>query len=156
MPFSELSCISYVNPYNIMIMMKEKIVTLFIAFLCVGFITSSFTVICHGSDGHIALEPVAHNHCLCPESNENVPQGDSNDSLILFTNGHSHCKDILAASSIIISIRKIKPQLAKVFVQGLYIKSISNHVSSSFKYPLLWNTELSSFFTPLRSIILLA
>jgi hypothetical protein len=90
-------------------MMKDKIITLFIAFLCVGFLTSSFTVICHGSDGHIALEPVVHNHCLCPESNENAPPVDSTDSLVLFSNDHNHCTDILAASSIIISIRKIKP-----------------------------------------------
>ena len=156
-PYLNFSCISYVNLYNIMIMIKDKVITLLIALMCVSPISGSFTVICYGSDGHIAIETILHGHCDCPESDENGRQRDSNGSLILFSSDHSHCKDILAASSVVISVRKnIKPQLAKLFVQGLYQKSISNHMTSSFRHPLLWNTELSSFFTPLRTIILLA
>ena len=114
-------------------------------------------VICYGANGHIAVEPVWHNHCECPESDGSGHQKDLHESGIDMSNAHSHCKDTLATSSVVISVRKnIKPQLAKIFVQSLYQKSISNHMTSSFRYPLLWNTELSSFFTPLRTVILLA
>ena len=138
-------------------MIKDKVITLLIALVCVGPISSSFTVICYGSDGHITVEPILYNHCDCPESDENGHQRDFNGSSILSSNDHSHCRDILATLSVVISVRKnIKTQLAKIFVQGLYQKSISNHMTSSFKHPLLWNTELSSFFAPLRTVILLA
>jgi len=140
-----------------MIKIKNKIITLLIALICVSPISGSFTVICHGDDGHIAVEPILHNHCECHESEGGSHQKDSSDSSIDFSTDHSHCKDTLAASGVVISVRKnTKTQLVKVFVQGLYQKSISNHMTSSFRHPFFWNTELSSFFTPLRTIVLLA
>jgi hypothetical protein len=140
-----------------MIMIKEKIITLLIALICVSPISGSFTVICHGANGHIAIEPVWHNHCECPESDGSGHQKKISEFGVNLSSDHSHCKDTLAASGVVFSVRKnTKTQLTKVFVLGLYQKSISNHITSSFRYPLLWNTELSSFFTPLRTIILLA
>ena len=137
-----------------MIKIKDKIITLLIALICVSPINGLFTVICYGSDGHITVEPILHNHCDCHESEGGSHQKDSS---IAFSSDHSHCKDTLAASGVVISVRKnIKTQLAKVLVQSLYQKSISNHITSFSRHPLLWNTELSSFFTPLRTVILLA
>jgi hypothetical protein len=98
-----------------------------------------------------------HDHCDCPESEGGSHQKDSSESSIGFSSDHGHCKDTLATSSVVISVRKnIKPQRAKVFVQSLYQKSISSHMTFSFRHPLLWNAELSSFFTPLLTVILLA
>ena len=140
-----------------MIMIKDKVITLLIALMCVSPISGSFTVICYASEGHIAVEPILHDHCDCPESDENGSGRDSNGSLIFISNDHSHCNDTSATSNLAISVRRnIKPQLAKVYIQGLYHKSISTHVTSFFKHPLLCNTELSSFFSPLQTIILLA
>ena len=146
-----------VNHYNIMIMIKNKVITLLIALMCVSPISGLFTVICYGSDGHIAVEHIGHDHCDCPESGGGSYEKASSKSCIGLSCNHSHCKDSLANSIAVISVRKnIKPQLAKVFAQSLYQKSSSDHMTSSFRYSLLWNTELSSFFAPLRTIILLA
>ena len=138
-------------------MRKDKVITLLIALMCFSPISGSFTVICYGSDGHVVVEPIFHNHCDCSETEEVSQHKDSGESGIDFSNDDSHCKDTLIASSVVISVRKDnKPRLAKVFVQGLYQKTISDQISSSFKHPLLWYTELSSFFSPLRTVILLA
>ncbi len=146
-----------VSHYNIVIMIKDKVIILLITLTCVSPMSGLFTVICYGSDGHIAVEPIGHNHCECPESAGGSGQKASSEAGIGFSCNHSHCKDTPANSSVVLSVRKnIKPKLAKLFVQGLYQKSISNHMTSSFRHSLLWNTELSSFFTPLRTIILLA
>ena len=138
-------------------MIKHEIMILLLVSICFSPVNGLSMVICHGANGHIAVEPVWHNHCGCPESGETGHQENSHESGINLSNAHSHCKDILVTSGLTVSVRKnIKPQLAKVLVQSLYQKSISNHMTSSFRYPLLWNTELSSFFTPLRTIVLLA
>jgi len=146
-----------VNHYNIVIMIKDNVIILLIALTCVSPMSGLFTVICYGNDGHIAVEPIGHDHCDCPESEGGSGQKASSEAGIGFSCNHSHCKDSPANSNVVLSVRKnIKPQLAKVFVQSVYQKSISDHRTSSFRYSLLWNTELSSFFTPLRTIILLA
>jgi len=138
-------------------MIKHKIIILLSVSICFSHVNGLFTVICHGANGHIAVEPVSHNHCECHESDGSGHQKEISESGIDLSSEHSHCKDTLAASGVVFSVRKnTKTQLDKVFVQGLYQKSISNHMISSFRYPLLWNTELSSFFTPLRTVIILA
>jgi hypothetical protein len=138
-------------------MIKDKVITLLVAMMCVSPMSGSSTVICYGSDGHIAVEPILHDHCDCPESDEDDHRIDSNSSLILFTCDHSHCKDLLAISSAVISDRKNdKPRLTKAFVQSFNQKSIPKNTTSSFTYPFFRDTELFSFFTPLRTIILLA
>ena len=140
-----------------MIMIKDKVIILLIALMSLSPISSSFAVICYGSDGHITLEPIFHDHCDCPESEEDSRQKDSCEPSFTFSDNHSHCKDTLATSSAVIPDPKnAKPKLAKVFVQSIYHKSISNNTAFSYMYSLLWDTALSSFFTPLRTIILLA
>lgn len=131
--------------------------TLLIGLMCFGSISGFFTVICHGSDGHVAVEPVVHNHCDCSESGESGHQDVFSGLTIESCSSHEHCTDAIVSSNYIVSARKnIKPQLVKVFVQSPCQKSTSNKITSSFGHPLSWNTELSSFFRPLRSIILLA
>ena len=138
-------------------MIKQKTIILILVLMCFSPISSLFTVICYGSDGHIAVEPILHNHCDCHESEGGSHQKDSSESGIDFSSQHSHCKDTLAASDLATSVRKnFKPQLAKVLAQSLYQKSVYDHTISSFRNTLLWNTEFSSFFTPLESVILLA
>ncbi|MHC4122845.1 MAG: hypothetical protein ACYSSI_04665 [Planctomycetota bacterium] len=120
-------------------------------------ISSLLTVICHAADGHTAVEPVWHDHCECPEPDGSGHQKNSSESGIDLSSDHSHCRDSLAMSNLVISVHKnIKPEHDKVFKQNFYQKSISGHMTSSVKYPLLCNIELSSFFTPLRTVILLA
>jgi len=138
-------------------MMKHKIIILLSVSMCFSPVNGLFMVICLGANGHIAVEPVWHNHCQCPESDAIGHQENSHESGNHLSNAHSHCKDTLAISGLAISDRKnIKPQPAKLSAQSLYQKSVYDHTISSFRNPLLWNTEFSSFFTPLESVILLA
>jgi hypothetical protein len=139
------------------IMLKQKVTIMLTGLMFFSSISGFFTVICYGSDGHIAVEPLVHNHCECPEPDKSSHQKDSSEHCAGFSSDHGHCKDTPAMSSVVISVRKNnKLRLVKVFVQGLYQKSVSNHIKSSFSYLLSWDTELSSFFTPLRTVILLA
>jgi len=50
------------------IMQKQKVTILLIGLMCFSSVCGFSTVICRGSDGHIAVEPVVHNHCECPET----------------------------------------------------------------------------------------
>ena len=133
-------------------MIKDKIIVLFIALMCVSPISSSFMVTCYGHDGHVTVEPIAHDHCDCPGSEAPSHEQKSGNGL---SSDHSHCTDTLAASSVVISVSK-KSQLTKVFAQNLYQKPISARILSSCERLFSSNTELSSFFTPLRSIVILA
>ncbi len=135
-----------------MIMIKDKLLILFIALMCVSPVSSSFMVICHGRDGHVTVAPIAHDHCDCPGSETPSHEQESGNGL---SSNHRHCKDTLAASRVVISVSK-KSQLTKVFAQNFYQKSISARIKSSCERLFSSNTEFSSFFTPLRSIVLLA
>ncbi len=130
---------------------------LLIGLMCFNSVSGFFMVICHGSDGHIAVEPVIHNHCECSESGKSDHQDIFAGLAIESCSDHEHCTDTIVSSNYIVSATKnIKSQLAEVFVQTPCQKSTSNQITSSFGYPLSWDTELSSFFRPLRSIIILA
>ena len=133
-------------------MTKDKLLILLIALMCVSPVSSSFMVICHGSDGHISIESADHDHCDCPGSEGDSHEQEPGNGL---SSNHSHCKDTLAASSIVISALK-KHQLARTFAQSLYQQPISARITTSCERLFSTNTELSSFFTPLRSIVILA
>ena len=133
-------------------MTKDKLLILFIALMCVSPVSSSFMVICHGSDGHVSIESADHAHCDCPGSEGDSHEQEPSNGL---SSNHSHCNDTLAASSIVISGLK-KQKLTNVFAQNLYQKPITARIKSSCERLFSWNTEFSSFFTPLRSIVILA
>jgi hypothetical protein len=117
----------------------------------------AFTAICHGSDGHIAVEPLLHNHCECPGTGEAVDQDKVAGSSIESAADHGHCRDSIAASNFIFSIRKnVKTSIHNVFSANIFLKSDSTHSKSFFGYLSAQNHDLSSFFTPLRTVILLA
>lgn len=132
-------------------MIKNKVITLFIALMCVSPISCFFTVICRGSDGHVAVEPVIHNHCEHPETDNNFA-GVAVDS----STDHGHCKDSIITSNVIIPARKnLKLSSDKVFTANIFLKSNTTHTSSISSLALR-SYELSSFFAPLRTVILLA
>jgi hypothetical protein len=138
-------------------MRKDKVIMLLMALLCVGPISGSFAVMCCGSDGHVAVEPIFHDHCDCPEADESGGQTDSDGSLIPSSDGHCHCEDAPITSDAVLSVRdNTKLEVPKVFVQDLCQKSTSDCMTNPFSCPLSWSAELSSFFAPLRTIILLA
>jgi len=138
-------------------MIRQKIITTLIGLMCFSLISGSFTVICHGSDGHQAIEPVLHNHCECPESDVSDQHKDERGSGSFLSTDHNHCKDVPATSIFSISLRKNNNfQYDKILVKSLYQNETSGYMLSCFRCSLSRNVDLSSFFTPLLSVILLA
>ena len=139
-----------------MVMIRNKLINILIGLMCVSLISGSFTVICHGSDGHHAIEPVLHNHCECPESDTGDKHGHDNSSVSFNSTDHNHCKDVPASSIFSISLRKDnKSRIEIIPVRSLYQNETSDYMLSCFRCTLSRNVDLSSFFTPLQSVILL-
>jgi hypothetical protein len=63
----------------------------------------------------------------------------------------------MAASDLVVPARKnVKLSLQRVIAANIFLKSISARTTSFFGYTAARRNELSSFFAPLRTIILLA
>ena len=114
-------------------------------------------VICYGSDGHVAMEPVAHKHCDCPESDETASQYDLSGSVIDASPCPGHCTEQLATSGVILSSRKIiKPLSGKLVAAKLVPKTTSLHCPSVVICYSALRWDLSSFHDPLRTVVLLS
>lgn len=137
-------------------MQNQKLTILLIALMCFISVNGFFTVICHGADGHIAVEPAIHKHCQCPETPQTSDQHKFTANLIDSSTDHEHCKDSIANSNILVSPRKnIKLSTHKILTPNLLLNTAAAHSSSVFSL-LTRSYELSSFHTPLRTVILLA
>lgn len=142
--------------YNPAIMGKQKFTILLIALMCFGPISGLSIVVCYGANGHIAVEPTIHGHCESSELDESGCRKDSSQFGISLSSDHGHCRDILVTSNVVIPARKnIKLSTHKVFTTNLSLKSTSIHTSSVFSLATQ-SYDLSSFFAPLRTVILLA
>ena len=140
-----------------MVMIRQKLITALIGLICFSLINGSFTVICHGSDGHQAIEPVLHNHCECPESDAGDQHGDGHSSVSFVSTDHYHCKDVPASSIFSSLLRKDnKSRIELIPAKVLSQNETSGYLSSRFRHTLSQNIDLDSFFTPLQSVILLA
>ena len=139
------------------VMLKRKMTILLLGLMCFSSISGFFTVICYGSDGRVTVAPIVHNHCKCSKTAENADQDNFDGTAIGSYNGHGHCKDTLLTSSFIVPTRKnIKLSPCRVFTANIFLKSISTHATSFSVYSVLQSNELSSFFVPLRTVIILA
>ena len=132
---------------------------LLIGLMCFSSVSGFFTVICHGSDGHVAVEPVVHNHCECSESGEsdhrNRPAGTAIESS--GDHNHKHCTDTIAADNYIVSARKnIKLSTHNVFTAMVFSKTIPSRPLSVSGRQATQGDEYVSFFAPLRTVILLS
>ncbi|MBN2591381.1 MAG: hypothetical protein JXA96_16065 [Sedimentisphaerales bacterium] len=116
------------------------------------------TVICHGSDGHISIEAVSHNHCDCSTENElnSEVQDNPSEINIFLSSEHIHCTDTLAVFNLyVIKSINLKSSILKV----LNTDSFSSHIkfnNYSLDSYLISNIDnLPDFFIPLQTIILL-
>lgn len=136
-------------------MLNQKTTILLLGLMCFSSVSGFYTVICLGSDGHIKVEAATHNHCPCPESGEIANQVVR--PAIAPSISHGHCKDTLLISNYVLPARKnIKLSLHNVFTAHFFLKSISLQTTSTFGHMAVRSNELSSFFAPLRTVILLA
>ena len=137
-------------------MLKQKIIISLVALMCLSQASGFLTVICHGLDGHTAVELVAHDHCSCPEEN----QADHQDSFVAQTihssTDHEHCRDTVATSGIVTPVRKnVKLSTQKILVSHVSPKLYT--ADAYYDIGLAAHTNKSfSFYEPLRTIILLA
>ena len=134
-------------------MLKRKVTILLIGLMCFSSVSGFFTVICYGSDGHVAVESAGHNHCECDEN-----EGQERAAVRLIESAdHDHCMDAIAISNITASTQKnIKLSTYKVFRATLFLQTVSTHTASGRGYSIATSDALSSFFTPLETVILLA
>lgn len=115
--------------------------------------TGFLTVLCHGSDGQTMVELTAQAHCECPED---LAIEEANADSSIFSDKQGHCTDSLYTLNVIFTLQeKAKQFTIQVVAATLSTKSEATDVSpvpdfSSHTQPV------SSFHTPLRTIILLA
>jgi len=138
-------------------MLKRKITILLVGLMCISFVSGFPAVICHGPDGHVAIEPPAHNHCECSETGQDEKQTTYTGTTIDFSADHEHCKDTVVTPNVLLPIQKnFKPSTSKIFIAKLTPKPILAYTPSLLSCFAAQSSELPSFHTPLRSIILLA
>jgi hypothetical protein len=138
-------------------MLKQKTTILLIGILCFSPVSGLCAVICHGSNGYITVEPVDHNHCECPKTVQTGNRDKFAGTAIGLSTNHDHCKDTLVTSSLAVSAQKnIKLPTHKIIAANFLLKPVSSHTASFSGYLSARCTEFSSFFTPLRTVILLA
>jgi hypothetical protein len=125
--------------------------------LCISYVSGFFTVICHGSDGHIAVEALVHNHCECPRNVQISEEDNFAETLIDSSSDHDHCRDTLATSYLAVPAqKKIKRSTHKVLTANLFQKSIANYATCFSGYLTAQSYKSASFFAPLRTVIFLA
>lgn len=137
-------------------MQTKKMTLLLIGIMCFSPVSGWLMVICHGADGHIAVEPLFHGHCDTSLSCSTGINEDVHGPAIAPQTDHRHCRDTLATSHYFFSARKnIKLPAYDVFTVRLFHQSISTSPASLFGYLTVWRNELTSFFMPLQTVILL-
>jgi hypothetical protein len=138
-------------------MLKQKATILLIGLMCFSSVSGFFKVTCHGSDGHIAEEPLFHNHCQCPEPEPGDNLNHSSESHADLSIEHSHCKDTITAWDFYVLAQKNRlTSLLKIVAGNSFFKSISFDISLYLRDSDTKHVQLSPFFTPLRTVILLA
>ena len=138
-----------------MIMFKKMIILLLaLMYFIVG--SGFFMVVCHGYDGHIAIEQVVHNHGWHSEDGGISEQSLVGKAVIGYSD-HTHCKDSLITSTAVISIQKnVRYSIYKVITASFVLKMFSSQSSYLFSELVRQNCELSSYHRPLRTVIILA
>jgi hypothetical protein len=136
--------------------MKKLRTTILIAALVgVVFSNSGALVFCQGHDGHAAIESAMHDHCS-GDAEHSREHGHSDDAVYLAVT-HEHCRDTMLTTNIIASEKKktsddMNEVLASNVCQCHRVKS----AKAAHRGHYCWNTESTPFFTPLRTIVLLA
>lgn len=139
------------------IMIKKRMALLLVGLVFISPLSSFFTVICQGSDGHVAVEATVHNHCDCPDEPSDVENQIKDTRIIGSSSEHGHCDDMSAAENFIVPTRKnSKLSTHNVFIPSPVLKSIPLPSTFIFEHPAARSNECFPFFAPLRTVILLS
>jgi len=134
----------------------KKCIVMLICLLIIGNLAQG-TVLCFGADGHVELEPAFHNHCDHPfhsdasDQNQHFHEADHEKS--------KHCKPCVDIP-ISIGLAKIshppKQSNPTSPVPAVNVIADTDKINYS-AFDLISNTSVDiSYFTPLRTVILLA
>ncbi len=139
-------------------MTKQKLTILLIGIMCLSPLSGLCAVLCHCSDGYVAVTPLFGSLCECPESDVTGSQARlSDESLIELSTDHDCCKDSVVPSNIIVFAPKNTTlPTSNVIAAHFLLKPV---LSQTVPLPGSLSAgcpELSSFFLPLRTVILLA
>lgn len=134
-------------------MLRRRVTILLIGLFFFSTISGIGSVLCYGSDGHIALEPAVHHHCDCAGEDSSHHSED----MIIAAEGHGHCVDVAVGVDALISVEKsIRFSVVEVLKANPLLPSFSFQNASTIKSGTVDSEPLPSFFGPLGVIILLA
>ena len=140
-------------------MRTRKITFLLIGLILISSLSGYNTVICYGSDGHICVESVNHSHCDSIDENEHTL--NINDIHSKFSDylsiSHSHCNDTLIKQYFYLTKSNQNNKLISK-AASFYIKNINYECVSTnpLIVKIIKNQDISDFFIPLESIVILA
>jgi len=138
-------------------MIKQKVTILLMGLMLYSPVSGLFTVICHGSDGHVAIEPAVHSHCECQETDIAVNKDSTSGVTFGLAINHDHCRDYKTFSNNIAHTGKnFRLLTQKVLAANLVTQSLSANTNSIFRFVNVQGNEFFSFYSPLKTIILLA
>jgi hypothetical protein len=133
-------------------MIKRTAIIWLVGLFCFNSVSGFFMVICQNSDGRVAVEPVFHSHCECPDIDNPADYAVAISS----SADHDHCSDFVAVSNLVVPSKSTVRQSAFKAFTSCFIQ----------KTDLLVNTPVVGFFAaqgdgfasfhvPLRNVILL-
>lgn len=139
------------------IMLRNRFALILAGLMCLSSVGRFSTVVCHGSDGHITIEPVLHSHCDCPESAEPHPERGITGYAMGSSHDQWHCTDSVIASTYFVSVKKnVRPLSHTTFVPHSVTDSNSTAASSLPGRRGMPIEAPSPFHLPLQTVILLA
>lgn len=136
--------------------MCKKYMFVLICLLIIGNLARG-TVLCFGADGHVELEPVFHNHCDHPVHSDASVQNQHSHETSHEKGKHCQpCVDV-AISFGLAKISHMPKQLNPTSpVAAANVIADTDKINCS-AFHLISNTSVdTSYFTPLRTVILLA
>ena len=135
----------------------QKVTIMLVVLICFNSMGGFLFSICHGSDGHVAIEALSHHHCNCEDSDKIYANRASLVTLNIYPAEHSHCKDFRLISNLLLEVRKnVKSFSSKVFYKSIFVRWITFFTQVDSCKSFLDINQLFSYHTPLRTIILLS
>jgi hypothetical protein len=135
-------------------MNKFKTTILLAALAATVFSNCGALVFCQGDDGHAAIESALHNHC--PSDAEHGSEHGHNDGAVHLAATHDHCKDTMLTTNIVVFKQKNTSDMNEVLAINVCQYQVSSSTNTEPGGRYCWNIESTPFFTPLRTIVLLA
>ena len=140
-------------------MRRRKTASLLIGLMFICSISGYSTVICHGSDGHVSIEYVNHNHCECSDEHESSSEIQDTHPQIPdhLSFNHVHCNDIPIALNLYLTKSNTPDTLIAKALTFVYYKANTRYTNNILDISNISNSHnLPNFFIPLESIVILA